>query len=246
MNAFRRTLLILYSLLLIAAAGGLIGLAWNQERKLDVSLSDLNLQAFIASTDSAKVAFTAICGAIALFGLFTLIIAVLRPSKETSSGTLRMTQADGGTVEVTSGAIESLLRQELESYPEVRKVTPRVRVNGGAVDTFLDASIDPGANIANVTTMLGQGVATVLRDQVGVTNVRRPNIKISYEGSSDGRTAPFSTPRKPDSRPVVREDIEPAASVPAPETVISATPDYGSEPPRMTPPSRPEDPVVRD
>ena len=243
MNAFRRALLILYSLLLIAAAGGLIGLAWNQDRKLDISMSDLNMQAFISSTDSAKIAFTAICGAVALFGLFTLVIAVLRPSKETSSGTIRMTQADGGVVEVTAGAVESLLRQELESYPEVHKVTPRVRLNGGAVDTSLEVSIEPSANIANVTTMLAQGVATVLRDQVGVTNVRRPTIKISYDGTSDGRPSGYSTPRKPDSQPVVREDME----LPARTTdVINSTPDYGPEPPRMTPPPRSEEPVVHD
>ncbi len=244
MNAFRRALLILYSLLLIAAAGGLIGLAWNQDRKLDISMSDLNMQAFISSTDSAKVAFTAICGAVALFGLFTLVVAVMRASKETSSGTIRMTQADGGVVEVTAGAVESLLRQELESYPDVHKVMPRVRLNGGAVDTSLDASIEPTANIANVTTMLAQGVATVLRDQVGVTNVRRPTIKISYDASSEGRPAGYSRPRKPDARPVVREDME--MPVPTADVLSNAAPDYGPEPPRMTPPPRSEEPVVRD
>ena len=249
MNAFRRALLILYSLLLIAAAGGFIGLAWNQDRKLDLSLSDLNLQAFISSTDSAKVAFTAICGAVALLGLFTLIIAVLRPSKEGSSGTIRMTQAEGGVVEVTAGAVENLLRQELESYPEVRRVNPRVRLNGGAVETFLDASIDPGASIATVTTMLAQGVATVLRDQVGVTNVRRPSIKISYDGAppSEGRNAAFSTPNKPDSRPVIREDLEnPATPASKPETIGSTAPDYGPDSPRMTPPPRPDETIVHD
>ena len=252
MNAFRRILLVFYSLLVIAAAGGLIGLAWNQERKLDVSLSDLNLQAFITSTDSARIAFTALCGAVALFGLLTLIIAVLRPSREASSGTLRMTQADGGTVEVTSGAIESLLRQELESYPEVRTVTPRVRVNGGAVDTSLDATIDRSANIANITTMLGEGVASVLRDQVGVTNVRRPSIKISYDASSDGRSSGSSASGKPDSRPVMGADLEPSRSAPvpqatvAPESKATTSPDYGPEPPRMTPPPRPEEPPARD
>lgn len=249
MNAFRRALLIVYSLLLIAAAGGLIGLAWNEDRKLDLSVGDLNLQAFITSTDSAKIAFTAICAAIALFGLLTLIIAVMRPSKEQSSGTLRMTQADGGVVEVTAGAVEGLLRQELESYPEVHKVTPRVRLSGGAVDTYLDASIDAGANIASVTAMLGQGVATVLRDQVGVTNVRRPNIKISYGGEStrEGQSAAFPTPRKTDSRPIIREDMElPATPASRPETIANTAPDYGAEPPRMTPPPRPDDPAVRD
>ena len=248
MNAFRRALLILYSLLLIAAAGGLIGLAWNQDRKLDLSVSDLNMQAFISSTDGAKLVFTAICGGVALLGLFTLIIAVLRPSKESSSGTIRMTQADGGVVEVTAGSVENLLRQELESYPEVRKVSPRVRLNGGAVDTFLDATIDAGASIANVTTMLAQGVATVLRDQVGVTNVRRPSIKISYDGSpAEGRSAAVSTPRKPDSRPVLRDDMEAPAPTPAlPEPSASPRPDYGPEPPRMTPPPRPDETIVHD
>lgn len=249
MNAFRRALLIVYSLLLIAGAGGLIGLAWNQDRKLDLSLSDLNLQAFISSTDNAKLAFTAICGAVALFGLLTLIVAVMRPSKEKSSGTIRMTQADGGVVEVTAEAVEGLLRQELESYPEVHRVTPRVRLSGGAVETFLDASIDAGANIATVTTMLGQGVTTVLRDQVGVTNVRRPSIKISYDGAPapEGRSAAFSTPHKTDSRPIIREDMElPATPASKPETIANTAPDYGAEPPRMTPPPRPDDPAVRD
>lgn len=244
MNAFRRALLILYSLLLIAAAGGLIGLAWNQDRKLDLSLSDLNLQAFVTSTDSARLAFTAICAAVALFGLFTLIVAVLRPAKETSSGTIRMTQADGGVVQVTAGAVENLLRQELETYPEVRKVTARVRVSGGSVDTFLDASIDPGATIAHVTTLLGDGVSTVLRDQVGVTNVRRPNIKISYDASSAARGGQSSPPRKQDSRPAIREDV--ASTVVVPPLAAAAPPDYPPEPPRMTPPPRADETTIHE
>jgi len=247
MNGFRRALLILYSLLLIGAAGGLIGLAWNQDRKLDVAVSDLNLQAFITSTDSARLAFTAICGAVALLGLLTLIIAVLRPGAAKSSGTIRMTQADGGVVEVTAEAIEGLLRQELESYPEVGRVTPRVRVNGGAVDTFLDATIEPGANIASVTAMLGEGVASVLRDQVGVTNVRRPSIKVGYGGPSNGRTSPTAPTRKADSLPVTRAAVEPQTAAPTVEAQPPAgAQDYGPEPPRMTPPPRPEEPPVRD
>ena len=43
MNGLRRTFLALYSLLLIAAAAGIGVLAWNQDRKLDVNVSDLNL-----------------------------------------------------------------------------------------------------------------------------------------------------------------------------------------------------------
>ena len=45
MNALRRVLLVVYSLLLIAAAGGLIALAWTQDKKLDLSVQSFNLQA---------------------------------------------------------------------------------------------------------------------------------------------------------------------------------------------------------
>ena len=208
MNALRRTLLVAYSLLIIAAAGGLIGLAWNQDRKLDLSIGELNLQAFITSDDNAKYAFTAICAAVALFGLFTLVAAVLRPAQGRSTGTLRMRQADGGIVEVTASAVENLLREELDTYPEIRSVRPWVRLNNGAVETHLDAVIEPSASIASVTTVLGQGVAGVLRDQVGVTNVKRPTIKISYD-ESVARPVNGPARRSTASRPIMHEEMEP-------------------------------------
>ncbi len=183
MNGLRRAFLVLYSLLLIAAAGGLIALAWNQDRKLDLNVSDFNLQAFIVSGDTEKWMLTIVLAVIALLGFLTLLLAVTRGGQRGGAkGTLRMRQSDGGTVEVTSGAIENLLREELERLPDVRSVSPRVRIgSGGAVETSIDAAIEPNASIAAVTNELGQGVASVLREQVGVTNVRRPNIRISYD-----------------------------------------------------------------
>lgn len=183
MNGLRRAFLVLYSLLVIGAAGGLIALAWNQDRKLDINIGSFNLQAFIVSDDTAKWVLTIVLGAVALIGFLTLLLAVARTGQRGSAkGTLRMRQSDGGTVEVTAGAIENLLREELEQLPDVQSVTPRVRVgSGGAVETAIDAAIEPTASIAVVTNELGQGVANVLRDQVGVTNVRRPSIRITYD-----------------------------------------------------------------
>ncbi len=180
MNALRRILLAFYSVLLLAATGGIIALAWNQDKKLDLEAGSFNLEAFIISSDNAKWAVTGILAAIGLFAFITLVISFMRASQG-SKGTLRLKQADGGTVEVTAGNIETLLREELESLPEVRRVVPRVRVNSGAVDTHLDATIEPSASIAHATAVLGDGVATVLREQVGVTSVRRPTIRISYD-----------------------------------------------------------------
>lgn len=181
MNAVRRILLAFYSVLLLAAVGGLIALTWNQDQKLDLELADFNLEAFVNASDGAKWAATAALAGIALFGFLTLLAAILRPSKAASRGTLRMKQADGGAVVVTASAIETLLRDELERLPEIRRVTPTVRVSSGAVDTHLDATIEPSASIAHATRVLGDGVATVLKDQVGVTSVRRPTIRISYD-----------------------------------------------------------------
>lgn len=204
MNGLRRTFLALYSLLLIGAAAGIGVLAWNQDQKLDLNASDLNLTASITSSDSLKWAVTAVVVAIGLLGVITFLLAVAKASADRS--TLRMKQADGGTVEVSNDAIETLLRDELEQLPEVRRVSPKVRLAGGAVETNLDAWIEPSASIAHATTVLGQGVAGVLRDQVGVTNVRRPTIKIHYDEVAarpvPGRTKPqagapidFDSPR---------------------------------------------------
>jgi hypothetical protein len=181
MNAIRRILLVFYSVLLLAATGGLIALTWNQDKKLDLEVADFNLQAFVDASDGAKWAVTGILAGIALFGFLTLLAAIIRPSRASSRGTLRMKQADGGTVVVTASAIETLLRDELERLPEIRRVSPTVRVASGAVDTHLEATIEPSASIAHATRVLGDGVAAVLKDQVGVTSVRRPTIRISYD-----------------------------------------------------------------
>ena len=56
----------------------------------------------------------------------------------------------------------------------------------------------------------GQGVAGVLRDQVGVTNVKRPTIKISYD-ESVARPVNGPARRSPASRPIMHEEMEPPA-----------------------------------
>jgi hypothetical protein len=224
MNGLRRALLILYSLLLIAAAGGLIALAWTQDKKLDIKVQSFNLQALVSSSDNAKYLATAAFGAIALVGLITLIVAVLRDGGGgTSKGTLRMRQADGGTVEVTAVAIENLLRDELGRLPEIRRVTAKVRLNAGAVDTFLDATIEPSASISHVTAVLGEGVASVLRDQVGVTNIRRPSVRINYGEMNAGPVT--SAPRGSGAAPLPPEPPLP----PPPEHAVTSTLQAGED-----------------
>lgn len=245
MNALRRVLLVLYSLLLLAALGGIGSLAWNQDEKLDLDINDLNIQAFVDAGDGAKLALTGVLAGIAVFAIITLLIAIWpKRSRYRSKDTLRIRQSDGGTVEVTAGAIETLLRQELEALPEVRTAQPRVRLSGGAVDTHLDAKIEPSVSIAEATKLLSGTVDQVLRELVGVTAIRRPIIRITYDemnvrpAGSLRRNEPMSPPVYPDDPPRL---MSPDTQMKPPATVESSRP---PEAPHFTSPN--EEPTNDD
>ena len=231
MNALRRVILAIYSLILLAAVGGLGVLAWNQDEKLDLDIGDLNLQGFITSSDDAKWAFTAVLAAIGLLAVVTLLFAVWPRRRRT--GSLRIRQSDGGTIEVTASAIEALLRDELESLPEVQSVKPRVSLSGGAVDTYLDAQIEPSASIAHATRRLGETVDETLREQLGVTAVRRPVVRISYDEMA-ARPVPAKRSRgMPPPSPELRPQREaPTVSSERPAGPLIAHTEPGSEPSR--------------
>jgi hypothetical protein len=180
-NPLRRTLLVVYSLLLLAACAGLAVLAWNEDQQLDLDIGDFNLVAFIAADDAEKVALTAVLGVVALFSVLSVLVAVAGDTPGRRRGNLRIRQSDGGTVEVTAVALEGIIRAELEALPDVRQATPRVRVDGGAVDSEVDVAIEPSANIAHVTSAVAGATARALREQVGVAEVHRPNIRITYD-----------------------------------------------------------------
>jgi hypothetical protein len=222
-NALRRILLAIYSLILLVAAAGLGVLAWNQDEQLDLEIGDLNLQAFIESGDTAKWILTGALAAIGLLAIITLLIA-LWPRRQGRRNALRIRQSDGGTIEVTASAIEALLKDELESLPEVQSVKPRVSLSGGAVDTFLDAQIEPSASIANTTRLLGSTVDEVLKEQLGVTAVRRPVVRISYDEMA-ARPVPArrnrGMPPAPDLRPQRDAPIYPNDPAPEREAAIS-------------------------
>ena len=80
MNGMRRFFLALYSLLLIAACGGLIVLAWNEEQMLDLQVRDFNVVAFIDAPTSHQAAFTAMLAPFILLGLITFVIALVTPA----------------------------------------------------------------------------------------------------------------------------------------------------------------------
>ena len=222
-NALRRIFLVLYSVVLLAAVGGVAALAWNQDEQLDLTIGKLNMQAFIEANNEAKWILTAILAAIGLLAIWSLFVAFW-PSREGSRGAMRIKQSDGGTVEVTSEAIESLLKGELEALPEVQSATPRVKLAGGAVDTYLDAQIEPSSSIAHATKLLAATVEETLREQVGATAIRRPVIRISYDEMAARpvavRRASPPPPPAPELRPQREPEYESSAYPPATTAAI--------------------------
>lgn len=204
MSALRRMFLALYSLLFVGAGVGLILLGWDREQKLDITLGDFNLQAFIDTTDRYWAAYSLILVPFILLGGFTFVLS-LTPARSVSRGTLRLRQSDGGTVEVTAIAIESLLREALQKLPEIRRASPTVKVEGGAVDFDIAVVIQPSASIAQATTLVTQTTAEVLRDQVGVTHSRRPRIRVSYDEIAARPVGVARTPQRPASAPTPDE-----------------------------------------
>lgn len=227
MNGLRRVLLAGYSVTFVAACGGLIVLAWNQDQQLDLNTSGFRLVSSISADNAEKWIFTLLMLCLALFGVLTFLLAVSPASAEGRKGTLRMKQADGGSVEVTADAIESLLRDELEHLPEIRQADPRVKLAGGAVETSITAVIEPSASIAHVTNLIAVTTGTTLREQVGVTNVRRPAVRIQYDEMS---ARPVSTRSRAPRYP----------TVPGPAPL--ATEPWPEPPADLNPPVRPGDP----
>jgi len=201
-NVLSRIVLAIYSLLWIAACAGLGVLLWNDDEMLDLEFRDLGLSAFFVAEDAdlERGVLTAILALAGVLGLLTLFLALRRQGP--SRGALRMRQQDGGVVEVTATAIESLLKGELEQLPEVRQADVKVRLRGGVVDTGISTLIEPSASIAHVTASVGETVATVLKDQVGVTAVRRPTVHVRYD---EVQARPVGARPRPAARPAATQ-----------------------------------------
>ncbi len=244
---FRRILLALYSLVFIAACGGLIGLIWNENEKLDLDINnDFNLQAFITATDSAQTLATAVLGVLIVFGLWTLLMALLPSGSRGSSGMLRLKQSDGGTVEMSAQALERLVREEIESLAEVRQAVPRVRVSGGAVETDALVVIDSAASVAHVTTVVNDAINRAFKEQVGVTNVKRPSIRISYDPvkgqpMGEGESVRRMDPQRPISPPRATDPSDPVSWPEPPPDVRRAEAAPSDRPPRDMEDTRPPD-----
>jgi hypothetical protein len=182
MSFSARTLLAAFSLGWIAVAGGLTALAWNDGQMLDLEIGSFTSQAWIDGDTAAKALFTLVMAALMAIGLAGFLLAFMRKSA-TPSGVLRLKQAEGGIVEVPASALEALVVHALGEMDVIAHAEASVALRGGTVATELDLTIGPGATISEVTAGANDCISDVLRDMVGVTNVRRPLVRITIDGT---------------------------------------------------------------
>lgn len=188
MNTFNRACLAIYSSVWILACLGIITLAWNRTEKLDIRAGDLNIQAFIDSSDTVRLGFTALVGSLALLGVATLVAALSNPKESERRAregrVLEVRGEDGGVARVPISNIEALLRNELESYPEIRIASARIRAHTGSVETDLDLTVAPDASVGYVEALATEVAVSVLRDRTGVENLSRPQVRCSFDTST--------------------------------------------------------------
>jgi hypothetical protein len=241
MNGIRRALLAIHSIALLAACGGLAALALNQDQMLDILVGDFNLQAFIAAGDAATAVFLLVLAAIALLGFLSLLAAVWRASPARSRGVYSLRQADGGIVEIPAATLEALLRDALQALPEVRRAEPRVNVRSGAVESHIDATIEPSVTIAIATKLIVDSVHAVLREQVGVTNVRRPAIRIMYDDAAARPAGVVAPPPAYGSSPPAPPPPPPDGPAAPPAPIFPAARGPASPPPAAGPEKQPDE-----
>jgi len=124
--------------------------------------------------------------ALALLGVATLVAALSTPRERdqrrpSEARMLQVPGPDGNTARIPMANIESLLRSQLESFPEIRMAVARIRNHTGTLETDLDLTLAPAANIGYVDALAAEVASTVLRDRIGLESFHRPTVRCTYD-----------------------------------------------------------------
>jgi hypothetical protein len=181
MHTVNRILVVFLSLLLIAAAAGLITLAWVEDRFLNLELDNFDLEAAIVTDGTSRLVFTVVCAAIGALGLAFIALQFVRMGRQTRDQVVRLRQASGDQVELSTTTIESMIRQELEQLPEVRRAAVLVREEKNGLASVLDLHLEPDATVAHVTSEASHVVTAAFRERLGMSSAHRPLIRVHYD-----------------------------------------------------------------
>jgi hypothetical protein len=138
MNIFNRVLAILCLVALIAVV--VLGLL-----QPDATLQALRgaIDGLDAFADTYYYAYLGAGIALVVLGVILLVLEIRRPRRRT----VKVRQAGGGMVELTTESVARGLEYHLAQLPGVRQVRPHVSSSGKAVKVTLDLELDPAVDV---------------------------------------------------------------------------------------------------
>lgn len=185
LDDLRRILLATLGIILALAAAGLVVMAWTPDRKLDIDFGGFDLEAFIDTAGTARMAFTIVMGTIMGIGVSIFTLA-LWPDREEVRDYLLVRRADGTVVRFDAPAIETIVRESVEQLPDALTATPRARILRHTVDLEIDVVTRPAAVIDHVAAAVAHAAEDVLHGQLLLDDVRRPLVRIRYAPRDQG------------------------------------------------------------
>jgi hypothetical protein len=179
LDDLRRILLASLGILLALAAAGLVIMAWTPDRKLDIDMGGFDLEAFIDTAGGARLAFTVVMGTFMGLGVSIFTLA-LWPDREEVRDYLLVRRPDGTVIRFDAPAIEAIVREAVEQLPDALTATPRARILRHTVELEVDVVTRPAAVVDHVAAAVAYAAEDVLREQLFLDDVRRPQVRIRY------------------------------------------------------------------
>lgn len=195
-STVHRIFLGFYSVAWVLACCGLIALAWNDTKKLDIDGGNFDLEAFITTDGPTRWAFTALMVLIAIPGLVTLAAAIAGP--QLARAGYLLARLEGGDREVPVASLAAMVETELQTHPAIRRAALHAAMRRGGVDAHVHLLVEEEAGLEGVQAFAAETTALILREELGRTEVRPVRVTMAVD-----------VPPPPivvNPEPVVRED----------------------------------------
>ena len=176
MNMFNRVVLIVISVLLVAAAIAVISLTWTIPNRSVNWLADAAQWIDDNDGDLEKALLTTVSAFIGLVAVIVLLIELI-PRRGPA---VQVTNLTSGTATLSAAAIGQRIEEAVVQVPHVSEVRAEVKSRKKGVLVALDLQVDPEANLATVTDEAIQMATEVLTDRVHVALIRPPTARLHY------------------------------------------------------------------
>lgn len=168
-----------YSAVWVFACSGLIALAWNDTKKLDIDGGNFDLEAFITTDGATRWAFTALMVLVAIPGLVTFAAAITGP-QVARLGYL-LARLEGGDQEVPVASLAAMIEPELQTHPAIRRASLHAVMRRGGVDAHVHLLAEEEAGLEGLQAFAAETTAMILREELGRTEVRPVRVTLAVD-----------------------------------------------------------------